>query len=305
MTETAVIGDPYAMRASPPDILLTNYKMLDMLLLRSEDVPLFHNAGESLRYLVLDEFHTYDGAQGTDVAMLLRRLGVALGVTTDERPLGAITPVATSATLGGGTEGGPALRDFAETAFGAEFDATSIIGEDRLTIDEWVTDREGDIPLLDEVTITLQGCASHEEQLQAGERLFLGATDLDDEALGQRLRAHPLTHSLLRLTEAPRSLSHLAQEAEPSWAATDELRTAAGRNAVALYLALSRARANGAPLLGVDVQLWVREVSRLLRGLTSSPMFRCHGGGRNEIPSFGVLPALWTVGLGRCRHGGR
>jgi len=95
----------------------------------------------------------------------------------------------------GGTEGGPALRDFAETVFGAEFDATSIIGEDRLTIDEWVTDREGDIPLLDEVTITLQGCASHEEQLQAGERLFLGATDLDDEALGQRLRAHPLTHS--------------------------------------------------------------------------------------------------------------
>ena len=98
------------MRADPPDILLTNYKMLDMLLLRREDVPLFEGAGESLRYLVLDEFHTYDGAQGTDVAMLLRRLGMALGVTTDERPLGAITPVATSATLGGGADRGRGAR---------------------------------------------------------------------------------------------------------------------------------------------------------------------------------------------------
>ena len=122
MTETGVVEDKHAMRADPPDILLTNYKMLDMLLLRREDVPLFEGAGESLRYLVLDEFHTYDGAQGTDVAMLLRRLGMALGVTTDERPLGAITPVATSATLGGGSDGGPKLREFAETVFGAEFD---------------------------------------------------------------------------------------------------------------------------------------------------------------------------------------
>ena len=59
---------------------------------------------------MLDEFHTYDGAQGTDVAMLLRRLGLTLKshwteaskVSDDDRrrPLGKITPVATSATLG-------------------------------------------------------------------------------------------------------------------------------------------------------------------------------------------------------------
>ena len=61
MTETSVIGDRHVLRKSPPDILLTNYKMLDMMLLRSEDNPLFAGAGESLRYLVLDEFHTYDG----------------------------------------------------------------------------------------------------------------------------------------------------------------------------------------------------------------------------------------------------
>lgn len=47
--------------------------MLDQLLLRFADQKLWEKSAESLTYLVLDEFHTYDGAQGTDVAMLLRR----------------------------------------------------------------------------------------------------------------------------------------------------------------------------------------------------------------------------------------
>ena len=90
------------LRQNPPDILLTNYKMLDLLLLRQGDNPLWDNATATMQYLVLDEFHTYDGAQGTDVAMLIRRLGARLQVAEAGRPLGRITPVATSATLGGG-----------------------------------------------------------------------------------------------------------------------------------------------------------------------------------------------------------
>jgi DEAD/DEAH box helicase/Helicase conserved C-terminal domain len=300
MTETSVIGDRYAMRKSPPDILLTNYRMLDMLLLRSEDAPLFANADESLRYLVLDEFHTYDGAQGTDVAMLLRRLGLTLGVTTDERPLGAITAVATSATLGGGADGGAALREFAETVFGAEFDEISLIGEDRLTAEEWVTTPQGQTPLLDEVTAALRDCTSHEEQLTQGKRLFLGMADGDNEALGDQLRAHPLTRTLLHLTATPCALSDLAQDLVPSWVASTDERRAAARHAVALYLALlSRARTAGSrPLLDVDVQLWVREVSRLLRQLSSSPGFRWHDGAVVEDGAK-LLPAIY------CRHCGR
>jgi ATP-dependent helicase YprA (DUF1998 family) len=300
MTETSVIGDRHAMRKNPPDILLTNYKMLDMLLLRSEDTPLFGNAAESLRYLVLDEFHTYDGAQGTDVAMLLRRLGMALGVTTDERPLGAITPVATSATLGGGAEGGPALREFAETVFGTEFDETSLVGEDRLTAEEWTTPPAGRVPLLDEVTEALRGCTSHHEQLVVGMRLFVGTAYLYDADLGERLRAHPLTRTLLRLAATPRPLSELAQDVEPSWVATTDERRAAARHAVALFVALlSRARAaDGRPLLGVDVQLWVREVSRLLREVSSSPRFRWHDGAVVEDGAT-ALPSVY------CRHCGR
>lgn len=208
MTGTEVIGDRHELRERPPDILLTNYKMLDMMLLRGEDAGLFRRSAESLRYLVLDEFHTYDGAQGTDVAMLLRRLGATLGVTTDERPLGSITPVVTSATLGGGTEGGPALREFARTVLGAEFDESALITEDRIGVDEWTAHAWPSagweaapgprIPLLDAVTAALRDARSHDEQVTAGMRLFLGTAYLRDTDVGERLRAHPLIAALLR-----------------------------------------------------------------------------------------------------------
>lgn len=308
MTETSVIESKHAMRQSPPDVLLTNYKMLDMLLLRSEDAPLFAHAGESLRYLVLDEFHTYDGAQGTDVAMLLRRLGAVLGVATDERPLGAITPVATSATLGSGEGPGAELRQFARTVFGAEFNEDALVGEDRLTADEWVTaPPQGAVPLLDEVTTALRGVTSHEDQLRLGARLFLrgAVTDdeiaaLDVEALGRALRAHPLTQTLLNLTATPRPLADLAAEAEPSWAIGTKQRHDSARHAISLFLALlSRARTGGGhPLLTVDVQLWLREVSRLLRTLSSSPRFAWFEGAQPEDGERS-LPSIF------CRHCGR
>ena len=61
----------------PPDILLTNYVMLELILTRYTDRRLVRSLGD-LRYLVLDEMHTYRGRQGADVAMLVRRLRAAL-----------------------------------------------------------------------------------------------------------------------------------------------------------------------------------------------------------------------------------
>ena len=59
-----VITDRGTLRERPPDILLTNYKMLDFLLIRPIDHRLWrHNAPDTLRYLVVDELHTFDGAQ--------------------------------------------------------------------------------------------------------------------------------------------------------------------------------------------------------------------------------------------------
>ncbi|GAB4587645.1 DEAD/DEAH box helicase [Nocardia sp. IFM 10818] len=137
-----LITDRRLMHDSPPDILLTNYKMLDHLLLRPDRAEMWRKSADSLQYVVLDEFHTYDGAQGTDVAMLLRRLGLtvkahwteASPVTAEDRarPLGRMTPLATSATLG--SKAAPtAMLDFAHTVFGETFTADTLIGETRLT----------------------------------------------------------------------------------------------------------------------------------------------------------------------------
>jgi DEAD/DEAH box helicase domain-containing protein len=73
--EEYLIDQREVLRASPPDILLTNYKMLDFLLLLPEDRRLWEGNGpDTLRYIMLDELHAYDGAQGSDVACLIRRL---------------------------------------------------------------------------------------------------------------------------------------------------------------------------------------------------------------------------------------
>jgi len=75
MSDDKVITCKDTLRKSPPDILLTNYKMLDFLLMRPKDQPIWRfNEPDTLQYIVVDELHTFDGAQGTDLSCLLRRL---------------------------------------------------------------------------------------------------------------------------------------------------------------------------------------------------------------------------------------
>lgn len=104
------------MRATPPHLLLTNYAMLEYLLLRPQDMDLFGSDGQGpWRFLVVDEAHVYDGSQGAEVAMLLRRVRdrVAPG-----RPLQCI---ATSATVGADTDPS-AVTKFATNLFGQPFE---------------------------------------------------------------------------------------------------------------------------------------------------------------------------------------
>ena len=133
-------------RRTPPDILITNYKMLDLLLQRADDLPLWEDA--DIAYVVVDEFHTYDGAQGTDVAMLLRRLAAAADRASPAGPWARSArwrPRRRSARAADGD----AIREVAEQVFGAAFDADSVIGEQRLPADEFVGDDRLRLPLPD------------------------------------------------------------------------------------------------------------------------------------------------------------
>lgn len=127
MGEHAIISDHKALRRNPPDILLTNYKMLDYLLIRPQDSQLWDgNDPNTLKYFVVDELHTFDGAQGTDLACLIRRLSDRL-----QTPCKDICFVGTSATMGNKPEDARNLCDFASAVFNTPFTPDSIIAEQR------------------------------------------------------------------------------------------------------------------------------------------------------------------------------
>lgn len=107
------------MQATPPHILLTNYAMLEFLLLRPSDTSFFDNdTGKHWRFIALDEAHTYNGASGIEIAMLLRRLKDRVVKSEKSR----ITMIATSATIGKGEQDFPEVTKFAADLFGEKFE---------------------------------------------------------------------------------------------------------------------------------------------------------------------------------------
>lgn len=106
-------------RENPPNILLTNYSMLEYLLLRPEDATLFGGAfGTNWRHIAIDEAHVYSGALGTEIAYLLRRVKARIESETGELP--KLHCYATSATIGS-EEDMPKVATFARDLFGEPF----------------------------------------------------------------------------------------------------------------------------------------------------------------------------------------
>ncbi|MHB1462505.1 MAG: DEAD/DEAH box helicase [Armatimonadota bacterium] len=113
-----------AIIANPPDILLTNYVMLELILTRPAEKGLI-SAAQGLKFLVLDELHTYRGRQGADVGLLVRRVA-------DRLSSGKIQCIGTSATLAGvGTfsEQRKQVAEVASTLFGTLVKPEHVIGE--------------------------------------------------------------------------------------------------------------------------------------------------------------------------------
>ncbi|MDN4483205.1 DEAD/DEAH box helicase [Demequina lignilytica] len=306
VSEKGLITDRDVIRSSPPDILLTNYKMLDQLLLRAADQPLWSASAHSLQYLVLDEFHTYDGAQGTDVAMLLRRLGLTLrshqgdGLSDADlaRPLGKITPIATSATLGDKGDPGVML-DFAHTVFGEKFDDDAVVTESRMTYDEWATTVDARAfanagPPTEINSDWIIGAVNHW-------RFAFDATPVDEAAatvlyhltgmhsevrdeartLASAASSLPLVRDLAVAATDAISLTDLTDRVLPRTPPADlsAEEWQATREEFLLYVlaALSHVRAVAGPeripMLNVDMHLWVRELSRIDRRSGATPSF--------------------------------
>lgn len=106
------------MQKTPPHILVTNYAMLEYMMLRPKDDLVF--SGAKLRFLVLDEAHIYRGTTGMETSLLLKRLKARISNPAD------VLHILTSATLGGKEADGDIVK-FAETLCNTSFREEDII----------------------------------------------------------------------------------------------------------------------------------------------------------------------------------
>ena len=172
--------------ANPPDILLTNYVMLDLVMTRPDERDHLIRAAKGLQFLVLDELHTYRGRQGADVAMLVRRLA-------DQCDAPNLQVIGTSATMASGStrvERDKAVAEVATKLFGSEVTPDRVIGE---TLVRATSDVEPFRDQLRAAMATRHGSRSHADfvgdALAAWCETTFGLTTED----GRLVRGKPIT----------------------------------------------------------------------------------------------------------------
>jgi Lhr-like helicase/rubrerythrin len=180
--DSAECWDRWTMQENPPDLFITNYSMLNIILMRRIEDRIFSQTRDWLAqdrnnnvfHLVLDELHTYRGTPGTEVGYLLRLLYSRLGLSCDSTQLRII---ASSASVEANEQGRKFLNDF----FGVSFDTFEILrGHSSNTVDlkplqfdpkvfesfasEWHNDKEKAVEKLREsLGVTLSNSAQSPE----------------------------------------------------------------------------------------------------------------------------------------------
>ncbi|MBU1737088.1 MAG: DEAD/DEAH box helicase [Proteobacteria bacterium] len=295
MTEDRLISDKSTLRLSPPDILLTNYKMLDYLLIRPEDRQLWlQNSSETLRFLVVDELHTFDGAQGSDLGCLIRRLKARLAIEPEY-----LCGVGTSATLGSDEEQ-KELLEYASSVFGETFGPSAIISETRLSAGEFLGDS-----LVSQVDIVPPERAleldpgqynRYEEYIKAQHRLWFDE-DIEgafDESgwrfdIGAKLKEHLFFQNLLKvlggtiygfdnilvkLEKVTRSLKNTDSHYKVSMLNSLLSLVSEARVEVVSKNDDGSEKSVVRPFLNVRVQLWMRELRRMVASVANDPVLR-------------------------------
>ena len=288
MGEVNIIEDREEIVSNPPDILLTNFKMLDYGLMRHQ----FHNLWsynfenpELLQFLVLDELHTYDGAQGTDVANLIRRLKLKLNLSK-----GHLCPVGTSATIGKGEDSVKLLTEFASDVFGEDFGPDSVITEHRLSPEEFFTIKEdqldGYIPRLVGIQQSRLGVnENYLDYILRQKRLWQIPDSTSKFELSQELKKLKIVKdissvcsdtivSLKTLTEglSERNVPYSQLPdyfEEGQFSPKEEIITS-----ILALIAEAKSDPNERfPFLFLQIQIWIRELSGLVRVVSDQPEF--------------------------------
>ncbi|MCR8726472.1 DEAD/DEAH box helicase [Frigidibacter sp. ROC022] len=194
----AQILERRTMRQVPPSLMVTNVTMLEYMLMRAQDRPILEKSQGTLRWIVLDEAHSYVGAQAAEMALLLRRVRDAFGVGPE-----SVRLAATSATIGEGEESRNTLKQFLAALAGLRPDQVEVIeGQERAP----VLPSEGPDASLDPVELSSSPDALW-QTLAPNPRLRKVRTAMRGGGVNLRTAAHLLgrdgdTGGTLRLLEA-------------------------------------------------------------------------------------------------------
>ena len=299
-----VITDKNTLRSNPPDVLLTNYKMLDYLLMRPKDQKLWADNGQdTLRYLVVDELHTFDGAQGTDLSLLVRRLRARFDMQPEQ-----LICVGTSATLGG-DDSVNGLLSYAGDIFSSTFGHDSVIAEQRMSDTEFL-DNIAFLNLNPQISPEALQVALQEgldTYLHTAYQLFFSkapddvlSTETGRRTLGVELKQHGQVANLLRQLKLGSGtptfqalVSKLAAQVPQQFARQPE------QVLLALLSLVAHARDQvGQPFVQLRMQLWSRELRRIVGTLREPDVTVHSSAGHASEGDEGVLehPPLLSFG---------
>lgn len=307
-TSDAELITRHEMQDRAPDLLVTNYSMLEYMMLRPLEAPIFQQTADWLAdneenqlTIVLDEAHMYRGSGGAEVAYLLRRLQSRLGVQRSR-----IRFILTSASLGTSDDAQTEIKKFAAKLTGgnssgfelvtgdldrrlggkpadlitqrklAAFDFSAILG----TATDLVIARDGLTTLAQALEIALDLPESERESLQQYAYDILN-----------RLPVASLVSE--RLTSKPMTLTECAEIAFPA----AEERLPAAESLLAL-MAFAKDHQKNRPFCPVRSHLFFRGVP----GLFACTNVECRSDGASESRLLGTLHPSETL---RCECGSR
>ncbi len=211
------------LRSNPPPILVTNVTMLEYLTVRRKDRPILDASRGKLRWIILDEAHSYTGSNAAEIALLLRRVLLSFDVTPDQ-----VRFVATSATIGEGADVTEELRRFLRDVSGVAEECVHVVVGHR---------RTPQLPPPDQ-----------EKRLDG-----TSVSELDAGSAFERLSRNPVVQNqVAELTRGARAWSAVARELSET-----------GAEPEALALALARAEKGGERLLPLRVHAFHRAIPGL------------------------------------------
>jgi DEAD/DEAH box helicase domain-containing protein len=284
-----IIENRESILSSPPDILLTNFKMLDYALMKSNYHDLWSGNLQDptlLQFLILDELHTYDGAQGTDVANLIRRLKLKIKV-----PQNYLCPVGTSATIGSGPNAPQLLADYASKVFGEDIDESSVISEKRQEIGDFFSERDDLREVSPSITSLRESKPIADEGYENFIKRQLAIWGLNPEKLSFQLRELRIVRDLVEVLNEREGIFTIQQVASklstkntnfrdiyPQWSETHKFEP---KDSLiqSLFAVITEAKVldllsgKSSPFLFSQTHLWIRELSGVLRSIENKPHF--------------------------------